>query len=74
MRLNEQRFETSTGGYEHEQIIMQGGKPKRDVWILPFTVSRATKASYSSMANLSDGTTTCPSSQRFSAMPPPTAG
>ena len=33
MRLNEQRFETSTGGYEHEQIIMQGGKPKRDVWI-----------------------------------------
>ena len=33
MRLNEQRFETSTGGYEHEQIIMQGGKPKRDAWI-----------------------------------------
>ena len=33
MRLNEQRFETSTGGYEHEQIIMQGGKPKRDEWI-----------------------------------------
>ena len=33
MRLNEQRFETSTGGYEHEEIIMQGGKPKRDVWI-----------------------------------------
>ena len=33
MRLNEQRFETSTGGYEHEQIIMQGGKPERDVWI-----------------------------------------
>ena len=33
MRLNELRFETSTGGYEHEQIIMQGGKPKRDVWI-----------------------------------------
>ena len=33
MRLNEQRFETSTGGYEHEQIIMQGGKPKRDVWV-----------------------------------------
>ncbi len=33
MRLNEQRFETSTGGYEHEQIIMQGSKPKRDVWI-----------------------------------------
>ncbi len=32
MRLNEQRFETSTGGYEHEDIIMQGGKPKRDVW------------------------------------------
>ncbi len=32
MRLNEQRFETSTGGYEHEEIIMQGGKPKRDVW------------------------------------------
>jgi acetyl esterase/lipase len=33
MRLNEQRFETSTGGYEHEQIIMQGGKPRRDVWV-----------------------------------------
>ena len=33
MRLNEQRFETSTGGYEHEEIIMQGGKPKSDVWI-----------------------------------------
>jgi acetyl esterase/lipase len=33
MRLNEQRFETSTGGYEHEQIIMTGSKPKRDVWI-----------------------------------------
>ena len=32
MRLNEQRFETSTGGYEHEEIIMQGGKPKRNVW------------------------------------------
>ena len=32
MRLNEQRFETSTGGYEHEEIIMQGGKPRRDVW------------------------------------------
>ncbi len=33
MRLNEQRFETSTGGYEHEEIIMQGGKPKRDRWV-----------------------------------------
>jgi acetyl esterase/lipase len=33
MRLNEQRFETSTGGYEHEEIIMQGSKPKRDVWV-----------------------------------------
>lgn len=33
MRLNEQRFETSTGGYNHEEIIMQGGQPKRDVWI-----------------------------------------
>ena len=33
MRLNELRFETSTGGYEHEQIITQGGKPKRDVWV-----------------------------------------
>ncbi len=32
MRLNEQRFETSTGGYEHEEIIMQGGKPERDIW------------------------------------------
>lgn len=33
MRLNEQRFETSTGGYEHEKIIMQGGSPKRDRWV-----------------------------------------
>ena len=33
MRLNEQRFEISTGGYEHEEIIMQGGKPKRDSWV-----------------------------------------
>lgn len=33
MRLNEQRFETSTGGYENEQIIMQGSQPKRDVWV-----------------------------------------
>lgn len=33
MRLNEQRFETSTGGYEHEEIVMQGGKPERDVWV-----------------------------------------
>ena len=33
MRLNEQRFETSTGGWEHEEIVMQGGKPKRDVWV-----------------------------------------
>lgn len=33
MRLNEQRFETSTGGYNHEEIIMQGGQPKRDVWV-----------------------------------------
>lgn len=33
MRLNEQRFETSTGGYENEQIIMQGGQPQRDVWV-----------------------------------------
>ena len=32
MRLNEQRFETSTGGYEHEEIIMTGDNPKRDVW------------------------------------------
>ena len=31
MRLNEQRFETSTGGYEHEEIIMQGGKIKANV-------------------------------------------
>lgn len=33
MRLNEQRFETSTGGYNNEQIIMQGGTPRRDVWV-----------------------------------------
>lgn len=31
-RLNEQRFEVSTGGYMHEEFIMQGGKPERDVW------------------------------------------
>ena len=36
MRLNEQRFETSTGGYENEEIIMQGGQPKRDVWVHVF--------------------------------------
>lgn len=33
MRLNEQRFEISTGGFEHEEIIMQGGQPKRDTWV-----------------------------------------
>ncbi len=33
MRLNEQRFETSTGGYQHEEIVMQGVKPVRDVWV-----------------------------------------
>lgn len=33
MRLNEQRFETSTGGWEHEEIVMQGGQPARNVWI-----------------------------------------
>lgn len=33
MRLNEQRFETSTGGYNHEEIIMQGGQANRDVWV-----------------------------------------
>lgn len=32
MRLNEQRFEVSTGGWENEHIIQQGGKPERDVW------------------------------------------
>ena len=32
-RLNEQRFEISTGGYMHEEFIMQGGKPKRNKWI-----------------------------------------
>lgn len=31
-RVNEQRFEISTGGYLHEEFIMQGGKPERDVW------------------------------------------
>lgn len=31
-RLNEQRFEVSTGGYMHEEFIMQGGQPERDVW------------------------------------------
>lgn len=33
MRLNEQRFETSTGGWEHEEIVMQGGQPVHNVWI-----------------------------------------
>lgn len=32
MRLNEQRFEVSTGGWENESIIQQGDKPERDVW------------------------------------------
>lgn len=32
-RLNEQRFEISTGGYNHEQFIMQGGKPKAGKWV-----------------------------------------
>lgn len=32
-RLNEQRFEISTGGYMHEEFIMEGGKPKRDKWV-----------------------------------------
>lgn len=43
MRLNEQRFETSTGGYEHEQIVMQGGKPKRDVWVHALFRQQSTK-------------------------------
>lgn len=30
MRLNEQRFEVSTGGWENEHIIQQGGKPERN--------------------------------------------
>lgn len=33
MRLNEQRFEVSTGGWNHEEFIMQGGQPQRNVWI-----------------------------------------
>ncbi len=33
MRLNELRFETSTGGWNHEEFVMQGGKPERNVWI-----------------------------------------
>ena len=32
MRLNEQRFEVSTGGWNHEEFIMQGGQPERNVW------------------------------------------
>lgn len=32
-RLNEQRFETSTGGWAHEQAVMQGGQAKRDAWV-----------------------------------------
>lgn len=31
-RLNEQRFEVSTGGYMNEQFIMTGNAPERDVW------------------------------------------
>lgn len=31
-RLNEQRFEISTGGYMNEQFIMTGSAPERDVW------------------------------------------
>lgn len=32
MRLNEQRFEVSTGGWENESVIQEGGKPARNVW------------------------------------------
>ncbi|MCQ2196110.1 MAG: LamG domain-containing protein [Bacteroidaceae bacterium] len=43
MRLNEQRFETSTGGYNHEQIVMQGGQPKRNVWVHALFRQQGTK-------------------------------
>lgn len=32
-RLNEQRFEISTGGYNHEEFIMQGTPAKKDTWV-----------------------------------------
>lgn len=33
MRLNELRFETSTGGWNHEEFVMKGEQPQRNVWI-----------------------------------------
>lgn len=32
-RLNEERFETSTGGWNHEEIVMKGKPSDRDVWV-----------------------------------------
>lgn len=32
MRLNEQRFEVSTGGWNHESAIMVGTQPERNTW------------------------------------------
>ena len=32
-RLNEQRYEVSTGGYNHEEFIMAGEPAKKDVWV-----------------------------------------
>lgn len=32
-RLNEQRYEISNGGYQHEQIIMSGTPAPKDVWV-----------------------------------------
>lgn len=32
-RLNEQRFEVSTGGYAHEEFIMQGTPAPKDRWV-----------------------------------------
>ena len=34
MRLNQQRFETSTGGWDHEEIVMTGHKAPTDEWTL----------------------------------------
>lgn len=33
LRLNEQRFEVSTGGYNHEEYIMQGTPSVKDEWV-----------------------------------------
>lgn len=32
-KINEQRFEVSTGGYKHEEFIMVGEPAKKDEWV-----------------------------------------